>query len=184
VDDPSAALPPVPEYRYSLCFTGVHGPAPGRGHPAARPHDRWQLIVEAAGQVFSERGYHAASMEEIAGGVGISAGALYRHIPNKYALFAACAQLMADRLVAALDEPPPGAPLRDLLAALVTVTVAHRASGVRPACRPGGSIGRAGCPGWHAAAERRAGRSYRLVTTTLSKAAEVLKTRTPDLPDV
>lgn len=77
---------------------------------AARPRNRRQLIVEAAGRVFSERGYHRASMEEIAAGVGITAAALYRHFPNKYALFAECADVMAQGLVAALDEVPPGAP--------------------------------------------------------------------------
>ncbi|WP_399892620.1 TetR/AcrR family transcriptional regulator [Streptomyces sp. BBFR51] len=96
---------------------------------AARPRNRKQLIVEAAGRVFSERGYHRASMEEIAAGVGITAAALYRHFPNKYALFAECADVMADGLVAALDEVPPGAPLTDVLAALARVTVAHRTSG-------------------------------------------------------
>ncbi|MFC4066521.1 TetR/AcrR family transcriptional regulator [Actinoplanes subglobosus] len=96
---------------------------------ATRPHNRKQLIVEAAGQVFSERGYHAASMEEIAAGVGISAAALYRHFPNKYALFAECANVMVDRLVAVLDQWPPESPLKDVLAALTRVTVAHRASG-------------------------------------------------------
>jgi AcrR family transcriptional regulator len=92
---------------------------------ATRPHNRKQLIVEAAGQVFSERGYHAASMEEIAARVGISAAALYRHFPNKYALFAECADVMVDRLVAAL----PDADLKDTLAALIRVTVVHRAAG-------------------------------------------------------
>ncbi|GAA3392746.1 TetR/AcrR family transcriptional regulator [Cryptosporangium minutisporangium] len=95
----------------------------------ARPRNRKQLIVEAAGQVFSERGYHAASMEEIAAGVGISAAALYRHFPNKYALFAEAAHVMVDRLVAELDESPPDATLRDVLAAITRVTVRHRASG-------------------------------------------------------
>ncbi|GID46900.1 TetR family transcriptional regulator [Actinoplanes capillaceus] len=96
---------------------------------ATRPHNRKQLIVEAAGQVFSERGYHAASMEEIAAGVGISAAALYRHFPNKYALFAECAEVMVDRLVLALREAPSAASLRDVFAAVTRVTVAHRASG-------------------------------------------------------
>ena len=96
---------------------------------ATRPRNRKQLIVEAAGQVFSERGYHAASMEEIAAGVGISAAALYRHFPNKYALFAECADVMVDRLVAALDESPLDAALKDVLAAVTRVTAAHRASG-------------------------------------------------------
>ncbi|EME61704.1 TetR/AcrR family transcriptional regulator [Amycolatopsis decaplanina] len=95
---------------------------------AVRPRNRKQLIVEAAGRIFSEHGYHAASMEEIAAEVGITAAALYRHFPNKYALFAACANVMADRLVATLDEVAPGAPLADLLAAVTQGTVTHRAS--------------------------------------------------------
>ncbi|MEU0133154.1 TetR/AcrR family transcriptional regulator [Streptomyces sp. NPDC006296] len=96
---------------------------------ATRPRNRKQLIVEAAGRVFSERGYHQASMERIAAAVGITAAALYRHFPNKYALFAACADLMADRLVAAVDEVPAGAGPAQLLTAVTRVTVAHRASG-------------------------------------------------------
>jgi AcrR family transcriptional regulator len=96
---------------------------------AVRPRNRRQLIVEAAGRVFSTRGYHAASMEEIASAVGITAAALYRHFPNKYALFTECANVMADRLVAALDEVPPDAALAETLAVVTQVTVAHRASG-------------------------------------------------------
>jgi len=92
---------------------------------ATRPRNRRQAIVDAAGQVFSERGYHAASMEEIAARVGITAAALYRHFPNKYALFAECANVLVDRLVAALSE----APLAEVLAALTRVTIGHRASG-------------------------------------------------------
>ena len=85
---------------------------------ATRPRNRRQLIVAAAGRAFSERGYHGASMEEIAAGVGISATALYRHFPNKYALFAECANAMVDGLVAALDAVPSAAPLSDVLAAV------------------------------------------------------------------
>ncbi|MGW5735997.1 MULTISPECIES: TetR/AcrR family transcriptional regulator [Streptomyces] len=96
---------------------------------ATRPRNRRQLIVEAAGRRFSERGYHAASMEDIAAAVGITAAALYRHFPNKYALFAECAHAMVDRLVAALDELPPEAEPAEVLTALIRVTVAHRASG-------------------------------------------------------
>ncbi|HKN53710.1 MAG TPA: TetR/AcrR family transcriptional regulator [Amycolatopsis sp.] len=96
---------------------------------AARPRNRKQLIVEAAGRVFSERGYHAASMEEIAANVGITAAALYRHFPNKYTLFAECANVMVDRLTAALDEVPAEGGLVDVLGAVSRVTVAHRASG-------------------------------------------------------
>ncbi|MGA5435210.1 TetR/AcrR family transcriptional regulator [Streptomyces cellulosae] len=103
--------------------------APAEPTPGTRPRNRRQLIVEAAGRVFSERGYHTASMEEVAAQVGISAAALYRHFPNKYALFAECADVMVDGLVEALDEVPPGASLAEVLTALTRITVAHRASG-------------------------------------------------------
>ena len=127
------------ETRTVSWFTGAYGLAPAyvwsgaavtaESTAAVRPRNRRQLIVEAAGRVFSEHGYHAASMEEIAAGVGITAAALYRHFPNKYALFAECANVMVDRLVAALDEVPPEAALVDVLAALAQVTFTHRASG-------------------------------------------------------
>jgi AcrR family transcriptional regulator len=111
-------------------LTGTHGDPVTAGPTAnTRPRNRRQLIVEAAGQVFSERGYHAASMEDIAAGVHISAAALYRHFPNKYALFAEAADVMADRLVAAVDGSPGDATLRDVLTAVIQVTAAHRASG-------------------------------------------------------
>ncbi|MFF5927087.1 TetR/AcrR family transcriptional regulator [Streptomyces hydrogenans] len=100
-----------------------------RPAPATRPRNRRQLIVDAAGRVFSERGYHAASMEDVAARVDITATALYRHFPNKYALFAECAGVMVDGLVAALDEVPSDAPLAEVLTAVARITVAHRASG-------------------------------------------------------
>ncbi|WP_438817555.1 TetR/AcrR family transcriptional regulator [Streptomyces finlayi] len=96
---------------------------------AARPRNRRQLISEAAGRVFSERGYHAASMADIAAEVGISAAALYRHFPNKYALFTECAHTTVDRLVGALDGLPAEADLADVLRAVAHVAVTHRASG-------------------------------------------------------
>ncbi|WP_330467986.1 TetR/AcrR family transcriptional regulator [Micromonospora zamorensis] len=96
---------------------------------ATRPRNRRQVIVEAAGQVFSERGYHAASMEEIAAVVGISGPALYRHFPNKYALFAECANVIVNKLVEVIDECPPEATLKDVLVAVTRVTVSRRASG-------------------------------------------------------
>ncbi|MGY0489875.1 TetR/AcrR family transcriptional regulator [Streptomyces sp. WG-D5] len=96
---------------------------------ATRPRNRRQLIVEAAGRLFSERGYHAASMEDIAAAVGITAAALYRHFPNKYALFSECAHAMVDGLVALLDELPPEADTAEVLSALVRITVKRRAEG-------------------------------------------------------
>jgi len=43
-------------------------------------------IVEAATRIFREKGYHAASMRDIAGAVGLLKGSLYHHISSKQEL--------------------------------------------------------------------------------------------------
>lgn len=97
--------------------------------PRTRPRNRRRLIVDAAGPIFSRRGYHGAGMEEIAGEVGITAAALYRHFPNKYALFSECAHQMVDELLTVFDEVPDDAPFEVLVRALADKTVAHRTTG-------------------------------------------------------
>ncbi len=52
-----------------------------------RPKDRKAQIARASAEAFSNLGFHGVSMEAIASRVGISAAALYRHYPSKYALF-------------------------------------------------------------------------------------------------
>jgi AcrR family transcriptional regulator len=42
-----------------------------------------QRIIDAATELFYERGYHGTTMREIAAGVGIKAGSLYNHFPGK-----------------------------------------------------------------------------------------------------
>lgn len=48
-----------------------------------------QALIEAAGAVFAERGYEAASVDELAREAGYTIGALYAHFPRKEALFLA-----------------------------------------------------------------------------------------------
>jgi AcrR family transcriptional regulator len=55
-------------------------------------------ILDAALQVFAEKGYAAGSMRDIAGRVGVSEPALYRHFPGKEALFLALVRAAAGRL--------------------------------------------------------------------------------------
>ncbi|MFF2493620.1 TetR/AcrR family transcriptional regulator [Agromyces sp. NPDC058064] len=80
---------------------------PGR----TRPKDRRQKIAMAAAEAFSERGYHQVSMGDVAAAVGISAPALYRHFPNKYALFVDAAERLAHGLLDATEgiDAAPGA---------------------------------------------------------------------------
>lgn len=75
-----------------------------------RPADRKQQIEVAAALAFAHDGYHGASMAAIARSVGISAPALYRHFPNKYALFLAVCSGLADRLLAVTADVADSAP--------------------------------------------------------------------------
>ncbi|MBF6352752.1 TetR/AcrR family transcriptional regulator [Nocardia flavorosea] len=99
-----------------------------------RPKNRRAQIAAAAANAFGSLGYHGVSMEDIAGGLGISSAALYRHYPSKYALFQEeslrVGQAMAEsvRLPADAADLPPQQALRQVLEALSAVTVANRAS--------------------------------------------------------
>ena len=53
------------------------------------------MLLEAAAEVFAERGYDGASVDEIARTAGVSVGSIYSRFGNKQALFRA---LMADFL--------------------------------------------------------------------------------------
>ncbi|MCW3012018.1 MAG: TetR/AcrR family transcriptional regulator [Solirubrobacterales bacterium] len=58
-------------------------------------------IIAAATRVFSERGYHAASMDQIAQAVGIRKPSLYHHVRRKEDLLFAIHEQLIDEL---LDE--------------------------------------------------------------------------------
>lgn len=55
-------------------------------------------ILGAALEVFGEKGYRAGSMRDIAGRVGVSEPALYRHFAGKEALFRALVRVVASHL--------------------------------------------------------------------------------------
>jgi AcrR family transcriptional regulator len=89
---------------------------------------REREMVAAARRAFAERGYHAASMDEIAEASGISKPMLYNYFESKDGLFVACvreaaANLFADvRAAAAATEVPPDQRLwRGLLAVFAWV---------------------------------------------------------------
>lgn len=94
-----------------------------------RPRDRKRRIEEAAALAFAQYGYYSVGMQDIAAAVGISAPALYRHFPNKYALFVRTAFAIAHRLVEDTDaaaELPCATrdEARAALAALVDAVIA------------------------------------------------------------
>ena len=74
--------------------------------PVSRVRDD---IIAAATRVFSQRGYHAASMTEIADEVGIRKPSLYHHMRKKEDLLFAIHEQLIDELIeettASLDAP-------------------------------------------------------------------------------
>lgn len=65
---------------------------------------REQQMLDAAAKVFSRRGYHAASMDEIAEDAGISKPMVYAYLGSKEQLFIACLQREGTRLMEAIVE--------------------------------------------------------------------------------
>jgi AcrR family transcriptional regulator len=66
-------------------------------------------ILQAALQVFAQKGYHRASVDDIVHASGTSKGAVYHHFPNKEALFLALVDEFSSRLAQAVAEAIGGA---------------------------------------------------------------------------
>lgn len=64
--------------------------APGR--PRVPRTERQQQMIEAATELFSERGFAAVSMDDVAKAAGITKPLIYSYFGSKEGLFAACAE--------------------------------------------------------------------------------------------
>ena len=79
-------------------------------------------MLEMAGRVFAARGFHEASMDEIAEAAGVSKPMLYNYFGSKEGLYFAYVDLSYRELIAAIDEAVAGAgegPMRQLQAGAV-----------------------------------------------------------------
>lgn len=63
---------------------------------------RERQILDAAVRVFSERGYHEASMDEVSDVAGVSKPMIYAYLGSKEDLFAACIHRESTRLLEAV----------------------------------------------------------------------------------
>ena len=61
-------------------------------------------IVKAARRIFGERGFAAATMDDIASGARVAKGAVYHHFATKEAVFEAVFEQVSTDLVADLDR--------------------------------------------------------------------------------
>ena len=74
-----------------------------RGGRLPRGERRDQLLATAS-EVFVDRGYHSAGMDEIADRAGVSKPVLYQHFSSKLDLYLAVLQLHGDILVAGVRQ--------------------------------------------------------------------------------
>lgn len=93
--------------------------------------DRADHILAAAAQLFRERGYHGAGIDEIGEAAGISGPAVYRHFSNKEAVLVALAERALTRVATSLDDVAteaahPEERLAGFLRASVSVTLDDR----------------------------------------------------------
>src|SRR2546421_7591656 len=88
---------------------------------------RRQAVLDVADRLFSERGYHEVSLDELAGDAGISKPGLYAYFGSKEGLYVAALRRAPERLAAPLvaararTAAAPNQPLGRRLLALLEV---------------------------------------------------------------
>lgn len=76
------------------------------GRRAEHAHDTRAAVVQAAEQLFAERGFAAATIDDVAEQARVTKGAVYHHFDGKQDLFRAVVEQLYQRLVVALADPP------------------------------------------------------------------------------
>jgi AcrR family transcriptional regulator len=85
---------PVATRSHTLALTSVR--------QEAGATSRREEILTAAGTLFAESGYHATSVRDIAGRVGLQAASLYAHVQSKEELLFLIVDRVADEFVTAI----------------------------------------------------------------------------------
>jgi AcrR family transcriptional regulator len=89
--------------------------------PDRRRQQTRDLLLEAAAKVLSERGYHGASLDEVASVAGFTKGAVYSNFKNKEDLFLSLLDSLREREMEALhktlesSDVPPESRLEDFV---------------------------------------------------------------------
>ncbi len=98
---------------------------------ARRPYDI-DSVTDVAFRIFAERGFDAASMEDVARAAGITKASIYHHVPSKEALLARGLDRALSALFGVLDEPDatvgtPRARLTLIVLRVAEITMSMRA---------------------------------------------------------
>jgi len=89
--------------------------------PERRRQQTREYLLQAAAQVFAERGFHGASLDQVAAAAGFTKGAVYSNFKNKEDLFLALLEAAREREMDALhatleaSDIPPEARLPDFV---------------------------------------------------------------------
>lgn len=111
--------------------SGAGDAAPVERVRRQRGHQRVEVLLGAAAQVFAERGYDAATMTEIAARAESSIGSLYQFFPTKPEVAQGVIALQAGELqarLAAMAEASAGWDVDELSARLVVALIEFRAA--------------------------------------------------------
>ncbi|WP_022798681.1 TetR/AcrR family transcriptional regulator [Thermus islandicus] len=73
--------------------------------------DRRSQILQMAGHLFSQRGYHATSIRDLAKALNLQGGSLYAHIASKEELLLEVVRQAAERFQKVLEALPPEDPV-------------------------------------------------------------------------
>jgi TetR/AcrR family transcriptional repressor of mexJK operon len=99
----------------------------GPGRP--RDLEKRDAILDAAGQLFCERGYEGCAIETVAARAGVSKTTVYGHFGDKAALFSACVRRVSTQMEAPLEGVPDSvADLRTALVAFGVTLLGFKAS--------------------------------------------------------
>jgi AcrR family transcriptional regulator len=79
-----------------------------------------EMILEASAQIIRQKGYHAASMQDIADAVNLQKASLYHHFSSKQVILLAlldqALDLLIDRVSLVISQPlPPDEKLREAM---------------------------------------------------------------------
>jgi TetR/AcrR family transcriptional regulator, fatty acid metabolism regulator protein len=118
--------------RGAISMASESGKEREAGHTQTRDKEATrQRLLDAAEQVFAEKGYHGAGVDDIIRASDSSKGGFYFHFPNKQAIFLALVDALTPKLAASIDraiaaESDPVAQLDAALSTVLDLFARHR----------------------------------------------------------
>src|SRR3954451_25359189 len=113
---PPVASSSAGDYHVSYSSVTMAGTTERRRLPVA---ERRELITEAAGRLFGERGYEGTRLDDVAAAAGVTKPVLYRHFDSKRELYLALLARHRDDLPTFVGAAPTEGSLREWLRAIL-----------------------------------------------------------------